>query len=233
MESIDISLLELGGPVMWVLVVVSLFGFIVFIERALFLHKGQIRTSAFLDGIKNLVAKRRLAEAITVCEETPGPVVGVIKAALLHHADAEDRMRQAVQAAALVEIPILERRVGTLAAIARIAPLLGLLGTVLAMTTTFLQFRAGGAAAYPDFSGLMAGVGQAMITTLVGLMIAVMAHLAHHFLYGRVRALVHDMEFSGHDVMEFLLYHQPRAGEGTGDGEGLQPEPAREVPHEH
>ncbi|MDV7395394.1 hypothetical protein RZS08_28670, partial [Arthrospira platensis SPKY1] len=66
--------LERGGPVLWVLFMVSIFGFIVFAERALFLHRMQVRTQDFLAGIKNLLRKRRLVEALTVCEETPGPV---------------------------------------------------------------------------------------------------------------------------------------------------------------
>ncbi len=109
---------------MWPLLIVSVLGFVFFVERTLFLHKGQIRSTAFLDGIKNLVRKRRLLEALTVCEETPGPVPVVVKAALLNHDKPEAGMRAAVQEAAIVEVPVLERRVGTVAAIAKISPLL-------------------------------------------------------------------------------------------------------------
>ncbi len=204
---------------MWPLLIVSVLGFVFFVERTLFLHKGQIRSTAFLDGIKNLVRKRRLLEALTVCEETPGPVPVVVKAALLNHDKPEARMRAAVQEAAIVEVPVLERRIGTVAAIAKISPLLGLLGTVVAMLQGFYALHAEGA--YANAASMAGSVAQALITTAAGLAIATMAYLAHHFLHGRVRALVHDMEWVGNDIMQFLLYDLPEEEQEEGEpGEG-------------
>ena len=171
------------------------------VERTLFLHRGQIRSTAFIAGIKNILAKRRLVEALTVCEETPGPVAAVVKAALLHaDADAET-MRFYVQEAAIVELPALERRLGSIAAIAQVAPLVGVLGTVLGMATTFLAFEKD----YMSASALATGMWQALLGTAGGLMLAIPAHLAHHFLTGRVRAIVRDVEWSGNEIMKFLL----------------------------
>jgi biopolymer transport protein ExbB len=203
MDFLDASLIERGGPVMWPLMLLSLFGFTLFIERTLFLHKGQIRTNDFLNGIKNLLKKGRLVEALTVCEETPGPVASVIKSALLHHDQGEDAMRGAIQSAAVVEIPTLERRVGTLEAIARTAPLFGLLGTVIGLGNAFFELQEAGA--YANVGILSSGFGDALITTATGLAISAMSYLAYHFLHGRVRALVHDMEYAGHDLMMFFL----------------------------
>lgn len=122
---------------MWVLLVLGGFALLLGIERTLYLHRGQIKAKAFIDGIKNILAKRRLVEALTVCEETPGPVAAVVKAALLHADDSAEAMRFHVQEAAVIELPALERRLGSIAAIAQVAPLVGLLGTVLGMVTTF------------------------------------------------------------------------------------------------
>jgi biopolymer transport protein ExbB len=207
MNFTDVSLLRSGGPMMWPLLALSLLGFVFFVERALYLHKGQIRTAEFVEGIKNLVRKRRLLEALTVCEETPGPVAAVIKAALLHHREDENRLRGAIQATALVEIPALERRLGTIAAIAKVAPLLGLLGTVVSLWQAFNTMKASGP--YANASLFSGEINAALVTTVTGLAIAVMAYLAHHFLYGRVRALVHDMEWVGNDMMLFLLTDLP------------------------
>lgn len=202
----NLSLLRQGGPMMWVLLIVSLFGFIVFIERTLFLHRGQIRTGQFLEGIRNLVKRGRRLEALTLCEDMPGPIPGVVKAILMQVGSSEAKMRNAAEEAALVEIPILERRIGAISSIARIAPLLGLLGTVLGMIQAFFGVSVSGTTAYPTFGLLLGGVGQALLSTAFGLMIAVMAHIAHHFLHGRVRALVHDMEYTGHDLIQFLQH---------------------------
>ena len=121
---------------MYVVLLMAIVGAVLFVERTLFLHRSQIRSAAFIDGVKNILAKRRLVEALTVCEETPGPVAAVVKAALLKAGSDEVSLRYAVQEAALIELPVLERRLGLLAAIAQVAPLVGVLGTLLGMIST-------------------------------------------------------------------------------------------------
>lgn len=185
---------------MWVLFVLGVTGSVLFAERVLYLHRGQIRAKAFVDGIKNILGKRRIVEALTVCEETPGPVAVVVKAALLHAHDDAETMRFAVQEAAVVELPALERRLGSIAAIAQIAPLVGLLGTILGMIVTFSAFERD----YATASGLAKGMWQALISTAGSLMLAIPAYLAHHFLNGRVRAVVRDMEWAGNEIMRYL-----------------------------
>ena len=192
-----------GGPVMWLLVLLGLAALIIFIERALFLHRGQIRSTEFLDGIKNLLEKNRLMEALTLGEETPGPVAKVVKAALRHAGDDEQAIRFAVQEAALAEIPVLERRISALSAIGQIAPLFGLLGTLLGMISTFQLFNQGGSYATPE--ALAGGMWQALLTAAAGLVVAIPTHVGRHFLSGRVRALVQDMEWTGNELMRFLL----------------------------
>jgi biopolymer transport protein ExbB len=204
MSAFDFSLLARGGPMMWVVLIMAVVMLVLFAERTLYLHRGQIRSTAFLNGIKNILAKRRLVEALTVCEETPGPVAAVVKAALLHASADETKMRYAVQEAAVIEIPALERRIGAIAAVAQIAPMVGLLGTLLGMITTFHAFMSGGAE-YATARALSTGMWQALVATAGSLMVAIPAHLAHHFLNGRVRALVRDIEWAGNEIMRYLL----------------------------
>jgi biopolymer transport protein ExbB len=211
MTAFSYSVFAKGGPVMWLLVLLGLIAVIIFIERALFLHRGQIRSTEFLNGIKNLLLKGRLMEALTVCEETPGPVAKVVKAGLRHATDDEQAMRFAIQEAALVEIPVLERRISALAAIAQIAPLFGLLGTLLGMIRTFWQFNQGGN--YATSAALAGGMWEALLTAAAGLAVAIPAHLGRHFLTGRMRALVQDMEWVASELMRFLL-RDYRSGNG-------------------
>jgi len=203
MSGFDLSILARGGSIMWVLLGLGLLGLVLFFERLLFLHRGQIRAKAFIDGIKNILAKRRLVEALTVCEETPGPVAAVVKAALMHADDSADRMRFHVEEAAVLELPALERRLGAIAALAQVAPLVGLLGTVLGMIGTFVAFEKGGHLAMPG--ALAGGMWQALAAAAGSLMLAIPAYLAHHFLSGRVRAIVRDVEWSGTEIMRYLL----------------------------
>ena len=212
MTAFSYSVFAKGGPVMWLLVVLGLAAIVLFMERALFLHRAQIPSSEFLDGIKNLLGKQRLMEALTLCEETPGPVAKLVKAGLRHATDDEQGMRLAIQEAAVVEIPILERRISALAAIAQIAPLFGLLGTLLGMIKTFWLFNQGGNYATPVV--LAGAMWEALLTAAMGVAVAIPAHLARHFLSGRVRALVQDMEWAGGELMRYLLRdHRAGAGE--------------------
>lgn len=225
MDNSNLSLLAHGGPVMWVLLLLGLLAVAVFVERLLYLHRGQIRSTEFVDGVKNILAQRRMAEAVTVCEEAPGPVAAVVKAALLHAGDDEVRMRYAAQDAAVAELPALERRLGALAAIAHVAPLVGLLGTVLGMATTFRAFMEGGQ--YATAQALAGGMWQALITAGTALALAIPAHLGHHLLHGRVRAIVRDVEWAGNEIMRYLLVDYraqgaagaPATGSGDNDGE--------------
>ena len=203
---------------MVVLLIMAVAGLVLFAERTLYLHRGQIRSTAFVEGIKNILEKRRVMEALTVCEETPGPVAAVVKAALLHVREDETKMRFAVQEAGIVEIPALERRLGSIAAIAQVAPLVGLLGTSLGMATTFYAFMTGGAE-YATARALADGMWQALLVTIGSLSLAIPAHLAYHFLSGRVRAIVRDVEWSGNEIMPYLLIDY-RAGDMSKGGEG-------------
>lgn len=219
MRVLGATLIDEGGLMMWPLLILSVLGFVLTVERVLYLHRRHIRTVDFVGGIKNLLEKRRLVEALTVCEDAPVPVSSMIKAALLHYDREKGEMQGAIQTAALVQIPLLERRLGTILAIARIAPLIGLLGTVLGMLKSFGSYL-DDEATYTNVSVLVEGFTQALITTAMGLAIAVVTYIAYHFLHGRVRALVHEMEWVGNDIMQFLLRDLPeesRDGERDGD----------------
>ena len=200
MDYLQDNFISQGGPVMYPLLFISLLGFLLFVERSLFLHKGQIGTQDFLSGIKNLVRKKRLVEALTLCEDTPGPMARIMKSALLNYGESRETIRSAIQSAAIVEIPTLERRIGTIAAFAKVAPLLGFLGTLIAAFQALYSFES-----FNGDSGVLSRLlAEALITSASGLAISVMAMLAYHFLSGRVRALVHDFEWVGHDIHEFL-----------------------------
>ncbi len=234
MADFDLTLLTRGGPMMWIVLIMAIAGIVLFVERTLFLHRGQIKSTAFVDGIKNILAKRRIVEALTVCEETPGPVASVVKAALLHaHAD-ETKMRFAVQEAGIIEIPALERRLGTIAAIAQVAPLVGLLGTLLGMATTFYAFMEQGGE-YATARALSTGMWQAILASAGALLVAIPAHLSYAFLAGRVRSIVRDVEWAGNEMMRYLLtdYRQGEtaAAEAAAGGGASAATPHTPLPH--
>ncbi len=222
MFGLDFSLLGHGGPLVILLLVLGAIAGVLFLERALFLHRCQIPSRPFLEGIKNTLARRRLVEALTLSEETPGPVAAVVKVALRHAGRDSEAMRFAVQEAAIIELPALERRLGALVAIGQAAPLVGLLGTVVGMISTFHAFMQGGQ--YATAQALAGGLWQALASVAVSLVVAIPAQLAYAFLVGRVRAIVRDVEWSANEIMEYLVIEYKGRGvetdaEKAGEGE--------------
>ena len=108
-----------AGPFVWLLLILAFLALVFAVERALFLHRGLVLSSDFIEGVRNNLRAGRPLEALAACEESPGPVPRVVKAALLRAANGEAAMRAAATEAALLELPVLERRLGTIAAIGR------------------------------------------------------------------------------------------------------------------
>ena len=98
----------------------------------------------FLNGVRTVLKRDNVVEAISICDATHGPVARLVKTAILNRDKGRDRVREAVEEAGLAEVPLLEERLNLIATIAQIAPLLGLLGTILGFMDIFDQLQRGG-----------------------------------------------------------------------------------------
>src|SRR5271157_5484454 len=164
------TLIVNGGPVIWLILIAAATGAVVFIERALFCHQSQINSAEFLNGIRTVLKRDNVVEAVSICDATPGPVARLVKAAVLNRDKGRERVREAVEEAGLAEVPRLEEKLNLLATIAQLAPLLGLLGTVLGFMQTFYQMQEAGLYAHV---GLLAdGIWKALICAAAGLAVA-------------------------------------------------------------
>ena len=201
-DSIHIELFDKfqqGGVIMGPMFLMSIAALAVFVERVLFLHRNQIHSRSCLAGIENSLSKGRLVEALTVCQDTPGPAAAMVKAGLMTFRKTDDEIREAVREAAVVELGPIKRRVGALAAIAHAAPLFGLLGTVIGLIDAFSQYEEQGV--YLNAGFLATGMWQALISTATGLALSAVCVLGHHFLVGRVRSMTHEMEWLGQELL--------------------------------
>ena len=138
------TLLANGGPVIWLILIAAAIAIAVFIERALHCHRSQINSAEFLNGVRNVLKRDNVVEAISICDATPGPVARIVKTAILNRDNGRERVREAVEEAGLTEVPLLEEKLNLLATIAQIAPLLGLLGTILGFMEIFRQMQEAG-----------------------------------------------------------------------------------------
>src|SRR5215472_18336121 len=156
------SLLFKGGLMLWVILAASAAGIAVFIERVLHCHRAQINSAEFLNGVRTVLKRNNVVEALSICDATPGPVARLVKTAILNRDNGRERVREALEEAGLAEVPRLEEKLNLLATIAQIAPLLGLLGTVLGFMQTFGGMQQAGP--YATIGDLSTGIWQALIS---------------------------------------------------------------------
>ena len=191
-----------GGPAAWVLLACGFVGLLVFLERLFNLHRAQIAADDFLKGLYVVLKRGNMVEAATICEETPGPVARLALAAVLHHDEGMEKITQAVEEAGLEEIPRMERGMGWLATLARIFPILGLLGTVLG----FMEMLRGAAAKAPlvQSADLTGGMWEALAATALSLALAALTYAGYNFLVSRVESILLDMERAAGALLGFM-----------------------------
>ena len=194
----------------WVILLASAVGVVVFIERVLHFHRAQINSVEFLNGVRNVLRRENVVEAISICDATPGPVARLVKVAILNREKGRDGVRESLEEAGLVEVPPLEDKLNLLATIAQIAPLMGLLGTVLGFIQIFsaLQMKT----TIPTMQDLSGGVWQALICTAAGLAVSIPAYTAYNYLVSRVNAIVLDMEKAATEITNILADSNGRKG---------------------
>src|SRR5213595_3741711 len=137
-------LLAHGTLMTWLLLALSAIVIVVFIERLLHYHRAQINSMEFLNGVRNVLKRDNIVEALSICDATPGPVARLVKVAILNRDRGREGVRESLEEAGLIEVPPLEDKLNLLATIAQIAPLMGLLGTVLGFIRIFSQLQASG-----------------------------------------------------------------------------------------
>src|SRR3974377_24094 len=196
------ELLAHGGPVLYLILLTSAVALVVFIKRFLHCHRAQINSTEFLNGVRTVLKRNNVVEALSICDATPGPVARLVKTAVLNRDHGRERVREALEEAGLAEVPRLEEKLSLLATIAQLAPLLGLLGTVLGFIQTFGGMEQAGLNV--QIRGLSTGLYQALISAAAGLAVAIPAHAAYNYLVSRVNSIVLDMERAPTQTLNFV-----------------------------
>src|ERR1044071_5299463 len=160
-------LVSRDGLALWLILLTSAVAIVVFIERFLPYHRAQINSTEFLNGVRNVLRRANVVEAISICDAPPGPVARRVKTAILNRDHGRERIRESLEEAGLAEVPRLEEKLNLLATIAQLAPLLGLLGTVIGLMETFNGVQEAGLSAH--VCDLTEGVWKALICPAAGL----------------------------------------------------------------
>ena len=199
------DLIQKGGPMMYLIMLSSVLAFGVVIERVYHLNRARIDADKFMDDIMNVMKRNKIIEAIELCNATPGPIAHIVKAGILKHDRSKHEIKEAIEEAAQLEVPRLEKHLPILATVAHIAPLLGLLGTVTGMIKAFQVIQQKASAMVPVNPGdLAGGIWEALLATLAGLSVAIPTYVAYNYLVSQVYNLVYDMERSATDLTNLL-----------------------------
>ncbi len=196
------DLITKGGPLMWLLLGCSVIAIAIFLERLFYFHRARIDVGDLLFGLRNLIKNKAYAEALSECAATPGPAARVIHSAIRRYASPRSELKDIVQESGQLEVPKLEKHLIVLLTVAYIAPLIGLLGTVLGLVDTFAQINSvGGFATVAEISQ---GVYEALITSAAGLMVAIPAFVFYSHLRAHARTLMYDMESAGIEIVNTI-----------------------------
>ncbi len=186
----------------WLILLAGAVALAVFIERVLHCHRAQINASEFLNGVRTVLKRDNIVEAISICDATPGPVPRLVKIAILNREKGRDRVREAVEQAGRAEVPLLEEKMNLLATLAQMAPLLGLLGTLIGFLEVFHQIQAAGL--YAHFGLMAGGIQRALICAATGIAVAIPAHAGYNYLLSRINKIVLDMERAASDIVNIV-----------------------------
>ena len=209
MDSIAKAMSE-GGIWMYIILATSIVGVGIMIERFVMLFfKYNINATAFMAQIQKLVMANSIYKAIKLCNAAPSAALArVIKAGLTRANKSADEIQNAVEEATLEVIPFIQRRTNTLAAIANIATLMGLLGTIIGMIGAFSDM----ATVAPDKrqEALGRNISLAMNTTAFGLIVAIPCMLAHLILSGVTKKIIDEIDLYSVKLENLLISrHKP------------------------
>lgn len=196
-----------GGPVLWLILIAGVASVAVFLERLMHLRRARIRYDDFLAGVFNVLEKGNVQEAMALCEEAPGPVAHIARTAIKHRNESASDLRHLLVDAGHFETSRMERRLGVLATIVQIAPLLGLLGSLLGVLETVLVLRQ--QMPLVKSVDITEGMVRALISAIAGLMVAIPAYGMFNLLVIRIDRLVLDMEQAGNDIVTFFKNWKP------------------------
>jgi biopolymer transport protein ExbB len=194
-----------GRYMMIPIILASLVGLAVLIERIYVLRQGSIIVPEIAEAVMTLSASQDLSVAYAICERRPGPFATLVKSGLDHSNNDWTIIRDVLEETGRQEAMRLTRRLGVLETVAAVSPLLGLLGTVLGMIRVFATISAAGLG---NPETLSSGISEAMVTTAAGLIIGIPALVAYNWLNGRADRIIFDLEYYSSKVLDTLRRRQ-------------------------
>ncbi|HPE58091.1 MAG TPA: MotA/TolQ/ExbB proton channel family protein [Bacteroidales bacterium] len=207
-SEISISLLDLamkGGWILAVLAILSIVAVYIFIERFFAISKGSKEEKNFMNNIRDFIHDGRIDSAITLCRNNDTPIARMIEKGLSRIGRPLNDVNAAIENVGKLEVSRLEKNIAGLATISGAGPMLGFLGTVMGMIRAFYDMSMAGNNI--DIALLSSGIYQAMVTTVAGLIVGIIAYVCYNVLVSRIEKLVFLLEARATEFMDVL--HEP------------------------
>jgi biopolymer transport protein ExbB len=204
-----ISIMELALAGGWLMIPIVLSSFVaiyIFVERVITINKANESPDAFIGKIKELVLKGEITAAKMLCNQHDTPVARMIEKGVSRIGSPLKNIEASIENVGKIELFKLEKNLSVLATVSGAAPMMGFLGTVIGMVQAFISIAQEEGSVSPKL--LADGIYTAMITTVAGLIVGIVAYLGYNFLVTRVSKVVNKMEYS---AIEFIdLLQEPR-----------------------
>ena len=204
-QEMEVSILQLllegGWYIMLPLALMSVIAMYVFFERLMAIQKASKVSPDFMEKIKDYVSSGNFASARNLCQGSATPMERMLDKGISRIGKDLKDISVAIENIGKLEIYNLEKNLSSLATVAGAAPMVGFLGTVIGMVNVFLDMEQAGTVRVEDISS---GTKQAMITTIVGLVVGILAYMAYNHLVSKVSKVIHKMEASSIEFIDIL-----------------------------
>ncbi len=194
-----------GGFVMIPLAILSIVAIYIFIERYFAISRASNEETNFMNNIRDFIHNGRIDSAKSLCRNNQSPIARMIAKGIVRIGRPLSDINAAIENVGKLEIAKLEKNIAVLATVAGAAPMLGFLGTVMGMIRAFFNMAQAGPNI--DISLLAGGIYEAMITTMTGLAVGIIAFICYNILVARIEKVVFMLEARATEFMDLL--HEP------------------------
>lgn len=203
-KALKTKFIEGGAGFMSLVAFCLIFGLALCIERIMYLSLSSVDTNVLLKKVDEAFTKGGAAEAMKVCKETRGPVASIFYQGLSRYDQGIDVVEKSVASYGSVQMGLLEKNLSWISLFIALAPMLGFMGTVIGMIQAFDMIQQAGDISATIVAG---GIKVALLTTVTGLIVAIILQIFFNYILSRIEALVNDMEDASISLMDIIVKH--------------------------
>lgn len=191
-----------GGPVMIPIAMLSVIGIYIFIDRYILISRALRKDSEFMNNIRDFMHIGRTDSALSLCKQNNTPLARMVEKGIQRIGKPKGDINTAIEIVASLEVAKLEKNIALLATVAGGAPMLGFIGTVGGMAKAFYNLSVAGNTL--DIQLLSGGIYQALVSTITGLIVGLIAYFCYNILVTKIQKIVFSLQFRASEFMDLL-----------------------------